>query len=96
MWYGIVGRRGGDGNFTILLSKTIHAFSGSSDESVKQVSLCGGVIRERREGAVWLDMWGRRGVVPVFIGLARDSVCKRCQKRMKQALVADRFLEKIK
>jgi hypothetical protein len=41
-------------------------------------------------------MWGRRGVVPVFIGLARDSVCKRCQKRMKQALVADRFLEKIK
>ena len=93
MWYGIVSRHLTMGGYRARLDAAIHAFTGHHNEVTQQVSLCGRVVRKRRSVDTWVDSWGMRGIMQVRLSLGPDQLCKRCEKRLKDAKAAERFME---
>ncbi len=93
MWYGIVSRRGAEGNYRIRLSGAIHVFTGLHDEGTQQISLCGSVVRKTKCLGSWVDTFYARGIVQVQPSLAPEHLCKRCMQKFKDAEAAERFLE---
>jgi len=94
MWYGIVSRRGAEGNYRIRLDGTIHVFTGSHDEGTQQISLCGSVVRKTKSLGTWVNDYCGRGILQVQRKLNPDHICKRCQKKFKDAETAEKFLER--